>query len=176
MTQILSLKMPCYTQEKREIADRSSHFFSDASNEAYGTAVYNRATYIDGTVTVWMAASKTRVAPLTATSILRLELLRALLPTQMSIPVQTALKCEKEEIYYWTNCMYVLWWLQHQIRALKTFAGNHVAGIQRISLPEQWNYVRSEENTADVPTRGLNTDELVKSRLWWNGPKFLLVT
>ena len=60
--------------------------------------------------------------------------------------------------------MAVLWWLQNQSRVLKTFVGNRVATIQRITLPEQWNYVRSEDNPADIPTRG------------WNGPKFLLAT
>ena len=176
MKQISSLKIPRCIQEKREVAERSLHFFSDASNEAYGTVVYNRAAYTDGIVTVRMVASKTRVAPLTATSIPRLELLGALLSAQMSINVQAALECNKEEIYCWTDSMAVLWWLQNQSRVLKTFVGNRIASIQRITLPEQWNYVRSEDNPADIPTRGLNTDELVKSRLWWNGPKFLLAT
>ena len=78
MKQISSLKIPRCIQEKREVAERSLHFFSNASNEACGTVVYNRASYTDGTVRVPMVMSKTRVAPLTATSIPRLELLGAL--------------------------------------------------------------------------------------------------
>ena len=166
MKKVSILDIPRCIQEKKEVISRSLHFFSDASNEAYGTVAYNRVTYADGTVTVRMVASKTRVAPLTATSIPRLELLGALLSARMATPVQAALECKTEEIYYWTDSMDVLWWLQNQSRALKTFVGNRVASIQRITLPEQWNYVKSEENPADIPTRGLNIDELAKSRLW----------
>ena len=119
MKQISSLQIPHPIQEKKEVEERSLHFFNDASNEAYRTVVYNRATYTDGTVAARFVSSKTRVASLTATSILMLELLGALLSAQMSIPVQAALDCKKEEIYYWTDSMDVLWWLQNQSRALE---------------------------------------------------------
>uniref|UniRef100_A0A914YB01 Integrase catalytic domain-containing protein n=1 Tax=Panagrolaimus superbus TaxID=310955 RepID=A0A914YB01_9BILA len=34
-------------------------------------------------------------------------------------------------------------------------------------------HVRSEDNPADIGSRGCMIDELVKSKLWWHGPNFL---
>ena len=50
------------------------HTFVDASQDAYGGAVmYSRATYKSGAVSIRFVAAKSRVAPLAATSIPRLD-------------------------------------------------------------------------------------------------------
>ena len=56
---------------------------------------------------------------------------------------------------------------------MKTFVGNRVARIQQKTSPEQWKYVQSKENPADLPTRGLTAANLELSELWSNGPAFL---
>lgn len=33
--------------------------------------------------------------------------------------------------------------------------------------------VQVQKNPADLPSRGLSGEELVKNSLWWNGPEFL---
>ena len=35
-------------------------------------------------------------------------------------------------------------------------------------------YVRSEENPADVATRGVSVDDLKKDAIWWTGPKWMI--
>ena len=35
-------------------------------------------------------------------------------------------------------------------------------------------YVPSGENPADLPTRGLTVPEMENSKLWWNGPDWLM--
>ena len=79
----------------------------------------------------------------------------------------------KEKTYFWTDSMNVLWWLKNRSWALKTFVGNRVARIQQKTSPEQWKYVQSKENPADLPTRGLTAANLELSELWSNGPAFL---
>ena len=53
------------------------HTFTDASQQAYGAATYARHLYEDESVTCHLVASKSRVAPLQAVSIPRLELMTA---------------------------------------------------------------------------------------------------
>ena len=53
------------------------HTSVDASQEEYGAAAYKRHLYKNGTVTCHLVASKSRVTPLQAVSIPRLELMAA---------------------------------------------------------------------------------------------------
>ena len=54
------------------------HTFTDASEKAYAAAVYIRNEFSDGGVTIRLIAAKSRLAPLKAMSIPRLELIGAL--------------------------------------------------------------------------------------------------
>ncbi|GFW40537.1 integrase catalytic domain-containing protein [Trichonephila clavipes] len=55
----------------------------------------------------------------------------------------------------------------------KTFVANRVATIQHLTNAEQWHHVSSEQNPADLVSRGLDPSSLYNNSLWWNGPKFL---
>ena len=65
----------------------SLHTFVDASSNVYGAIVYYRHEHIDGAVSPHVVASKSRIAPLTATSILRLELMGAILGFRLSASI-----------------------------------------------------------------------------------------
>ncbi len=56
---------------------RSLHGFADASELAYGVAIYLRTVHRDTTVSTTLLYAKARVAPLSTTSIPRLELVAA---------------------------------------------------------------------------------------------------
>ncbi|GFT26886.1 integrase catalytic domain-containing protein [Trichonephila clavipes] len=56
---------------------------------------------------------------------------------------------------------------------LKTSVANRVATIQHLTNAEQWHHVSSEQNPADLVSRGLDPFSLLNNSLWWNGPKFL---
>jgi hypothetical protein len=45
--------------------------------------------------------------------------------------------------------------------------------IQSLLDPSVWRYCPGPQNTADVPTRGMSSNELKESRLWWEGPAWL---
>ena len=62
--------------------------------------------------------------------------------------------------------MNVTWWLKNRSQALMMFVVNLVARIQQKTSPEQWKYVQSRENPADLPTRGLTVVGLELSDLW----------
>ena len=37
-----------------------------------------------------------------------------------------------------------------------------------------FRYINTKDNPADLPARGMPIDELKESKLWWNGPEWLL--
>lgn len=60
------------------------HTFVDASQDAYGAVIYSRVVYESGSVSTRLVAAKSKVAPLTTTSIPRLELLAAVLGLRLT--------------------------------------------------------------------------------------------
>ncbi|XP_055589653.1 uncharacterized protein LOC129741866 [Uranotaenia lowii] len=75
------------------------HFFSDASEKAYGACAYIKSTDAQGRIFVHLLASKSKVAPLKCQSIPRLELCGALLSAELSCKVREALKVEMDMFF-----------------------------------------------------------------------------
>lgn len=50
---------------------------------------------------------------------------------------------------------------------------NRVSSIQELTLDFQWNYVKSDENPADLPSRRISPAALRNNNLWWHGPAYL---
>ena len=48
-----------------------------------------------------------------------------------------------------------------------------MGGIQSLTDPQQWQFVPTKENPADLVTRGLKVSEVANCEKWWNGPEFL---
>ncbi|XP_062123020.1 uncharacterized protein LOC133836507 [Drosophila sulfurigaster albostrigata] len=107
------------------------HGFCDASQSAYGAALYAQFS-------------------------------AALLPHFPTPDAETSL---------WTDSTIVLAWLDKQPCKWNTFVANRVAKIH--SVNGTWQHVRSEHNPADLASRGVSPQELLASRLWWQGPEWL---
>ena len=155
------------------VREVSFHTFVDASQEAYGAASYTRHLYEDGTVSCCLVASKSRVAPLQAVSIPRLELIAAVVGRKLSQAVNQALGIKKEEWIFWSDSTDVMYWIRGQSRKFKTFVANRVGEIQASTNPEQWSYVPTKQNPADLLTRGLSVSTLSEQESWWKVPSFL---
>ena len=69
--------------------------------------------------------------------------------------------------------MNVGYWIQGQSREYKPFIAHCVGEIHQFSAPNQWCYVPTAVNPADLGTRGLTVEELASADLWWTGPEFL---
>ena len=41
------------------------------------------------------------------------------------------------------------------------------------SSPDQWRHVPTAVNPADYLTRGVEVEELVNLKIWWEGPEYL---
>ena len=149
------------------------HVFSDSSERAYATVAYLVCHYgADGAVTSCIIMAKSRVSPIKAVTIPRLELMGAVLSTRIATNILRVVT-NVEKTTYWTDSTNVLHWIRSESRTFKQFVANRVGEIHRATDPDQWRHVPGELNHADLPTRGIPASELAKSKLWVEGPDFL---
>ncbi|XP_037930661.1 uncharacterized protein LOC119665511 [Teleopsis dalmanni] len=148
------------------------HVFCDASQKAYGAAVYVRAKLMDGRLINRLLCSKSRVAPLKKQTIPRLELCSALLGATLMKKVKNNINHDVAT-YYWTDSEIVLFWINSSSARHQQFIANRINAIQEISLPNQWRHVRSKDNPADSLSRGIKPAQLLENNLWLYGPLFL---
>ncbi|XP_075210216.1 uncharacterized protein LOC142317542 [Lycorma delicatula] len=73
----------------------------------------------------------------------------------------------------WTDCTLVLAWLSAPPSKWKAFVANWVAEIQNKTNCAQWSHVQSNENRADMISRGISPKQLKGENLWWSGPSWL---
>jgi hypothetical protein len=148
--------------------------FSDASELAYGAAVYVVSQSHSGKLTSHLLCSKSRVAPVKTVTIPRLELCGAVLLAKLMYKVMTALNVPRESVYYYCDSTIVLSWILKSPSELKTFVATRVSTVQSLSDVKHWRHVRSSDNPADLISRGCKTRNLINNNLWWNGPHFLI--
>ena len=75
-------------------------------------------------MTVRLIASKTRLAPLKAVSIPRLELMGAIIGLQLSRQVCSVMSVLQSTVTFWVDSMNVVCWIQGQSRDYKPFVAN----------------------------------------------------
>ncbi|GFV52954.1 uncharacterized protein TNCV_2876221 [Trichonephila clavipes] len=149
------------------------HGFADASERCYGAAVYCKSKNLKSETLVQLITSKSRVAPIKSLTIPRLELCAAVLLAKLVKRVVAALQLETAELYLWSDSMIVLAWLRKEPMDLKTFVQNRVAKIQELYPNQLWRHVPSDQNPADLVSRGVDPEKLLQQNLWFNGPTFL---
>ncbi|GFS50441.1 uncharacterized protein TNCV_2022461 [Trichonephila clavipes] len=149
------------------------HGFADASERCYGAAVYCKSKNLKSETLVRLITSKSRVAPIKSLTIPRLELCAAVLLAKLVKRVVAALQLETAELYLWSDSMIVLAWLRKEPMDLKTFVQNRVAKIQELYPNQLWRHVPSDQNPADLVSRGVDPEKLLQQNLWFNGPTFI---
>ncbi|GFY16176.1 uncharacterized protein TNCV_2348211 [Trichonephila clavipes] len=112
------------------------HIFCDASKLAYGAAAYVKVRK-QNEVLVNLITSKTRVAPLKAVTLPRLELLGALVAARLSSRVQKIVHKKKEcKVFHWTDSQIVLFWIKGSSKGWKQFVANRVPEISKLTDPD----------------------------------------
>ena len=149
------------------------HHFADASSYAYGACSYLRIVDDRGRVSVNLAMAKARVAPISSTTIPRLELTAAVIAARLAVILDRELSFKNIEHYYWTDSQIVLGYLANESSRFKVYVSNRIQEIHSVSRSAQWRHISGQENPADLASRGMSAANLVKSDLWFHGPSFL---
>ena len=120
-------------------------------------------------------ACKTRVAPLKEQTIPWLELLSALLLSELMESVSQALDTELSlgQPSYFTDSKVTLYWIKGQGKEWNPFVQNRVNQIHSLTAADQWQHCASTENPADIPSRGMDPSHLSTCSLWLHGPSWL---
>ena len=163
----------CLQTVGKTIDSVSLHTFVDASEDAYGAVVYARYTYLDGTISTNIVAAKTRVSPSKPISVPRLELMGAVIGVRISTRISEVLELQMIQSVFWSDSLNVLWWIRGRSRNFKPFVANRVGEIQTNSNPDQWRYVPTNFNPADILSRGIKAAWLANCKRWWRGREFL---
>jgi transposase InsO family protein len=145
------------------------HVFVDASKLAYGAVAY-----LQQHSQVAFVMAKTRVAPIKTLTIPQLELMAALIGARLASFIHNAIKNRYNalEVHLWSDSQIVLHWLSSN-KQLKQFIANRVRSIKDLFPSNIWHYCPTNENPADVLTRGFTTTQMHSSKLWNNGPSWL---
>ena len=85
------------------------------------------------------------------------------------VPREINLKIEKKIIWIDSQCL--LNWVKTN-KPLSIFVKNHIDEIK--SEPDiVFKYTSTNDNPADIPTRGESVTELKLRILWWKGPEWI---
>lgn len=146
------------------------HHFSDASITGYGQCSYLRLVNEDGQVHCALLMSKARVVPRKSITIPRLELSAAVVSVRISRLLRKELEFDDIVEWFWTDSNIVLGYISNESRRFHVFVSNRVQQILDYTAPEQWKYIDTNSNPADIASRGSSAKELVDNTMWLNGP------
>ncbi len=168
----------CYLKDARPVSEIQLHTFCDASESAYGAVSYLRFSFKSGGHATSFVMSKSKVAPITAITLLRLELNSAVVACRLFRLLIVELDLPIEKIHFWTDATLVMQYIRNQKHRFKTYVANRVAEIATCSSPEQWHHISGSVNPADPVSRGVSDpckllEPNKEGTSWFGGPAFL---
>ena len=116
--------------------------------------------------------SKARVAPLKQLTLPKLELMGTLTGARLSYFISQALDLPPSTVHLWSDSQIVLYWLKSD-KKLHQFVSHRVTEIRQLTSTATWKYCPTEENPADLLTRGITVVQMQSSLLWHHGPQWL---
>ena len=116
--------------------------------------------------------AKSRVAPLKPLTLPKLELMGALTAARLCDFIVQALCPVTLLTHFWFDSQITLHWVKGEKRT-DTFVTHRVTEILSLSRPDQWQYCPTQDNPADLLTRGITSAQLKSSTLWKQGPQWI---
>ncbi|EGT51378.1 hypothetical protein CAEBREN_15675 [Caenorhabditis brenneri] len=159
--------------------------FADASKHNYATAAYIRYGFKDGSFSSSLVFSKSRIRPSNGGpeyTIPRMELMALEIAANAAVNLTKELHMNLKDVVLFSDSTCCLFWVLSKVNNNfgSTWVNNRVQKIhknllelQQQKLEPTVRYVPSEENPADIASRGCSIKELKDSKLWHYGPEFL---
>jgi len=149
----------------------SLHIFTDASKSALGATAYlTQAThsFLIGSKSKIVSHSKGHL------TIPQLELSAMFLGLQYCETLFDIIKKDFHDVsvHLWTDSEIALFWLASKLK-LKHFVQNKVDAINRTFASSFWGHTPSQDNPADIVSRGCSVASLQSSALWQSVPMWL---
>jgi hypothetical protein len=166
----ISYPRPIY--KNKPITHKQLQIFTDGALHAYATMAYVKVTYQDGEKSLVFLCCVRRITPMHGRSTPETELMGAV--TGAETGKRLSLLLNIQDVRYWTDSTPVLTWIRKAGKKNKVFVVHRTTAIHDLSNTEHWDYVPTQVNPADLPTRGCSISELQCADLFWNGPKFIL--
>ena len=174
LTNIDQIRVPRWLPRNLSSADKGElHGFDDASERAYGSAVYICAKDKVGKRISNLVMAKSRVAPVKQVSLPRLELLAAYITAKLLDYVIQALRVVVDAVYGWSDRQITLTWMRRPSAHWESFATNRVQDIHLRVAPRQWRFCPGSQNPAEPVTRGFPASKHRDCKLWWKNLHWL---
>lgn len=174
LQELSSLQVPrCYVPMS---LSRSTYtelcLFSDASNWAIGAVAYLRTVTEEGRCKVGFVLGKAKLSPQPEPTIPRLELCGAVLAVEMADVILDELDHKPDAVKFYCDSKVVLGYICNDTKRFFVYVHNRVQRIRQTTCPDQWHYIASEQNPADLATRSVPASQLMDT-MWFKGPDFL---
>ena len=147
--------------------------FSDASTQAFGACAYVRWEMTDGTFRSRLLLAKSRVAPLKVATVARLELSAAVMAKRLRTTVEDVFRTTFERVIHIVDSQIVKAQIKSESHGFKTFVATRIGEIQTTTNADEWYWIDSSSNIADIITRGASACDLGGESEWQNGPDFM---
>ena len=150
--------------------------FVDGSETAYGSVTYLKAINFKNFTKVTLLASKSRLCSLnnnTLKTIPRIELASAKLGVELSLTLTRELDLPIENEVFNSDSVAVPRYIRSENARFKRYVDNKVCFIRNFTDCNNWHYVPSINNNADLLSRRTSVSYLDESQLWRSGPAIL---
>ena len=148
------------------------HIFCDASDDAIGYVAYLKSVDSHDSTHIAFVTSASKVARRSATTIPRLDLCAALEATMCGSTLMRELKNSPSHLFFYSDSQIVLGYLSNTQKRFSKYIERRVSIVLQHSQAEDWSYVKSLDNPADIATRTHTPDQFLAS-MWFTGPQFL---
>ncbi|XP_068233459.1 uncharacterized protein [Palaemon carinicauda] len=168
----LSIPRCFKSSEFGNVTGSSLVLFSDASTVGYGVAAY-LVLHNGNQAQSNLVMGKSRVSPKKMVTIPRLELIAATVSVKVAQHILQELEFTVGRAVYYTDSTTVLHYIHSNTKRFPVFVANRIRVIRDYSQPEQWRYVNSRDNLADVASRGISVHQFLQYDEWFHGPSFI---
>ena len=143
----------------------------DASEALAVAAVYARVPNEDGSFECNLVAAKTKLV--SKSTVPRGELRAACLGASLGHVVAESYKDNLSRVTFVTDSAITLCWINQDQRPLMCGVRNAVIEIRRLSNTDQWKHVPTDHNPADIGTRPISVEDLMKNEEWFHGCQWM---